>query len=88
MSVLLITFDLNDTHKDYNNFYNYITQHPYAQLSKTTYAVLTEKTPDVFYSRLRQFISDVDTLLIFTAKAPWYGRDNSAVLKWLQENLG
>ena len=88
MSVLLITYDLNDEDirppivdaiKELGS--------SYVQLSESCYAIVTSKSPRDVYEQLEDMIDENDDLYIITLKNPAHGCGDRGVIQWLEQNL-
>jgi len=65
MSVLLITYDLNNSDsEEYNELYKVIKSYDGVKLSESSYAFKTDKTPEAILKELEINLTDRDTLYI------------------------
>jgi hypothetical protein len=90
MSVLLVTYDLNKEGKskvDYDKFYKIRNSYPYAKLSESSYALLTEETPAALYDKLKGVIDANDYIYIINLKRPYAGYGLKSVNDWLEKHL-
>ncbi|MGY9005127.1 MAG: hypothetical protein ACKVJQ_03345 [Alphaproteobacteria bacterium] len=88
MAVLLVTYDLNKETKRPNivkavkNISN-----DCVQLSESSYAVKTNKSPNTVFIELKKYIDDNDSLFIITLRKPHAGYGLSDAIDWLEKNL-
>lgn len=89
MPILLLTYDLNreKSKKDYEGFYKVIRQRPWARLSDSTYALETYASPGHIYSQLQPYIDEDDSVFVVKLSAPWAGRGEDAVVRWLRGRI-
>ena len=89
MNTLLVTYDLNDEDDDRPPIVDEIKELAldYAQLSESSYAVLTLWTPGDVYRHLKGMIDEDDYIYIITLSKPWAGRGRKKTDRWLKENL-
>jgi hypothetical protein len=87
MAVLLVTYDLNRPGQDYPELLKAIKGYAYAKLSESSYAILTDKTPQAVYSQLLPFIDKNDNLYVINLKQPYGGQGLKEVNDWLSKYL-
>jgi hypothetical protein len=87
MSVLLITYELNKSGKVYSDLLKIIKSYPYAQLSESSYAILTDKTPATIYAELKPSLDKNDYIYIITLNRPYSGSGLTIVNEWLESSL-
>ncbi len=88
MAVYLVTYDLNrevvrpiitgELKKAYPDW---------ARLSESSYAILTNSTPQQVYDRLKPLIDSNDNIYIINLKRPYVGFGPKDVNAWLERNL-
>jgi hypothetical protein len=90
MTVLLVTYDLKKPGQNYDEFYKVIKTHPWAKLSESSYAIVTDEAPKVIYAKLYSHIDGGDQLFIMTLANSWWGRASDQtpeVMTWLKKYL-
>lgn len=90
MAVLLVTYDLNKEGKskvDYNKFYEIRDTYPYAKLSESSYALLTNESPLDLFNKLKPLIDANDHIYIINLKRPYMGYGPQSVNDWLTNHL-
>lgn len=89
MAVRPITYDLNkepDKH-DYSGFYDYIKKHSWARLSESSYAIVSDASPEVIFAALEEHIDADDWVLVMTLTKPYHGQNSKEVVEWLAKYL-
>ncbi|MEQ8395460.1 hypothetical protein [Thalassobaculum sp.] len=87
MAVYLITYDLNNETvrpkivKDIKAYDNW------ACLSESSYAVVSDGTPEAVYNYLSKHLDGDDTLYVISLRRPYSGQGSKAVNDWLDTNL-
>lgn len=87
MSVLLITYDLMTPGTNYTDLLEKIKTFPWARLSESSYAIKTDKQPQLVYSILKPYIDQNDNIYIVNLRKPYSGYGPNDVNKWLENNL-
>jgi CRISPR-associated endonuclease Cas2 len=87
MPLLLVTFDLNKSGQDYSDLLNKIKSYSNVQLSKFSYAIITDKTPDAVYREIKKYIDTNDSIYIVNLKRPYAGYGSELVTDWLKKEL-
>lgn len=88
MSVYIVTYDLHKEVKrpplldDLKN-----TFPTYAQLSESSYAIVTQSTANAVYDHLRKHLDGNDTLYVITLRRPYAGQGEPEVNNWLAQFL-
>lgn len=88
MSVLLVTYDLNNETKrppivqDIKKL-----GQSWARLSESSYAIDTHLTPQQVYNQLDKHTDSDDQIAVITLKKPWYGYHAKDVVNWLEARL-
>lgn len=87
MTALLITYDLNkETTRP--NIVGAIKKYTsWAQLSESSYAVVTSNSPQVVYNDLNRFLDGNDQLYVINLRRPYFGQGLKEVNDWLEDNL-
>lgn len=87
MPVLLVTYDLNKPGQDYSDLLKTIKGYAYAKLSESSYAILTDKSPQTIYDQLKPTIDKNDNLYVINLKRPYSGQGPQEVNNWLEKRL-
>ncbi len=89
MSVLLITYDLNNETKRPPIVAKIKELYPaWARLSESSYAVSTSDEPKTVYDKLSPMLDSNDNLLVITLSTPWWGQHRKQdVIDWLKGSL-
>jgi hypothetical protein len=87
MPFLLVTYDLNNPGKDYNDLLKTIDCYSWARLSESSYAIKTEQSPQQVFDRLKPFLDQNDYLYVINLKMPYIGFGLKEVNDWLNKNL-
>jgi hypothetical protein len=87
MAALLVTYDLIKPGQDYPDLLKTIKSYPWQFLSESSYAIITNKTPQAVYDELAVYLDKNDHLLVITLKKPYWGFHLQAAIDWLTANL-
>jgi hypothetical protein len=87
MPLLLVTFDPNKHGQDYPNLLDEIKSYSYVRLSESSYAIITDKTPDTVCEELKKHIDTNDNIYIVNLKRPYAGYGSELVIDWLKKEL-
>jgi len=91
LRVLLVTYDLNNEGNKRPLIVGAIEAMggECVQLSESSYAVLTIKSPNDIYERLKKdsLIDDDDVLHIVSLQKPFAGQGPKKTMKWLKKTL-
>jgi hypothetical protein len=87
MPLLLVTFDSNKPGQDYSGLMNEIESYSNVRLSKSSYAIITDKTPDAVCKELKKYIDNNDSIYIINLKRPYAGYGSELVTDWLKKEL-
>ena len=88
MSVLLVAYDLNQPGQKHKKLLEIL--HPYkpVKLSESSYAILTNKSPQNIYKVLQPVLDSTDKLFVITLYSPFAGDKSNEETHWLDANLG
>ena len=88
MATYTITYDLTQPGRNYNDLYARIRSYPWAHISESSWAIVSQQTAEAVRDHLKQAIDNNDKLFVGTISAPayWWGMDQQ-VSTWLQQNL-
>jgi len=88
MAVLLVTYDLRQAdYPGYPDFHGTIKSYDWTELSKCSYAIVTDESPGTVYGKLRRFQHEKDHIYIVALAAPWTGYGTKSTNEWLRERL-
>ncbi|MGD0036116.1 MAG: hypothetical protein ABSC53_02340 [Bacteroidota bacterium] len=87
MPLLLVTFDPNKPEQDHSNLLDEIMSYSNIRLSESSYAIITDKTPEAVCSDLNKFIDKNDNLYVITLKRPYDGYGPNLANDWLKKEL-
>jgi hypothetical protein len=88
MPTLLVTYDLNQEARRPNITKALKEAYPvWAMLSESSYAIVTNSTPQAVYNTLLPLLDANDTLYVITLKRPYSGQGDEEVNSWLERNL-
>lgn len=87
MSVLLVTYDLNAPGQKHAKVLEKIKTFNWARLSESSYAIVSNSTPQSVYEIFEPLIDKNDTLLVIPMHKPYYGFHKKDVIDWLSNNL-
>ncbi|MDK8193762.1 hypothetical protein QP794_27140 [Paenibacillus sp. UMB7766-LJ446] len=88
MSVLLVSYDLNKSDKDYNGLYEVLKSFGYCHYLDSTWLISTELTPTELYNRLSSHIDENDFCLVIKVTSEYYGWLPTEAWDWLKQALG
>jgi hypothetical protein len=87
MPLLLVTFDSDKPGQDYSDLLDQIKSYSNVRLSKSSYAIITDKTPGVVCEEMKKYIDANDNLYIINLKRPYAGYGSELVTDWLKKEL-
>ncbi len=87
MPLLLVTFDSNKPGQDYSDLLDQIKSNSNVRLSKSSYAIITDKTPGVVCEEMKRYIDTDDNIYIINLKRPYAGYGSELVTDWLKKEL-
>lgn len=87
MAVYLITYDLNRETIRPKILKDIKAYSSWACLSESSYAVVSEGTPQDVYNHLSKHLDGNDNLYVISLRQPWWGQGPKDVNNWLDNNL-
>jgi hypothetical protein len=87
MPLLLVTFDPNKPRQDYSNLLDEIKSYSHVRLSEFSYAIITDKAPDIVCEKLKKHIDTDDNIYIINLKRPYEAYGSKLVADWLKKEL-
>jgi hypothetical protein len=87
MPLLLVTYDLNKPEQDDSDLLNEIKKYSNVRLSKSSYAIITDKIPGVVCEEMKKYIDANDNLYIINLKRPYKAYGSDLVADWLKKEL-
>jgi hypothetical protein len=87
MPLLLVTFESNKPGQDHSNLLDKIMSYSNVRLSKSSYAIITDKTPSAVCEELKKHIDINDSFYIINFKRPYAGYGSKLVIDWLKKEL-
>lgn len=92
MSILLVTYDLNQEGANYNAtrraVMDFIELHDFVRVSESAYAVETDSAPREVYDLLEPHLDADDDFVVFSLRPPFYGQlADDAAAAWLDAKV-
>jgi hypothetical protein len=88
MSIIIVTYDLNDLTRDYTPFFTAIqNQGVWWHNLRTTWLIDTTKTPAEVYEAVRHFITVNDRIFIGRLGDGYSGWLDSTAWPWIQSRI-
>jgi hypothetical protein len=87
MPLLLVTFDLHKPKQDHSNLLKRIEKYSNVRLSESSYAIITDTTPNEVCEEFKNCIDKNDNLYVITLKRPNAGYGQSLAFDWLKKEL-
>ena len=87
MPLLLVTYDPNKPAQNYANLLDEIKSYSHVRLSETSYAIITDETPDVVCEEMKKHIGTGDTIYIINLKRPYKAFGSELISDWLKKEL-
>ena len=83
----IITYDLCNSGKNYDELYTYLKQYPWAHITESTWFISTEKTCVTIRNEINQIIDNDDRVFVgeLTGVAAW--RNTQCSSEFLKEHL-
>jgi hypothetical protein len=87
MPLLLVTYDLNRPEQDDSDLLNEIKKYSNVRLSESSYAIITDKTPEVVCKEMEKYIDVNQNIFIINLKRPYEAYGSELVSDWLKKEL-
>jgi hypothetical protein len=87
MPLLLVTFEPEKTGQKYPRLLDEIKSYSYTRLSESSYAIITDKSPDVVFEELKKHIGNKDNIYVINLKRPYAAHGPELVTDWLYKEL-
>jgi hypothetical protein len=87
MPLLLVAFDPDKAGQDHSKLVHRIEKYSNIRLTKSSYAIITDKTPETVCSELQSYIGENDNLYVVTLKRPYASCGTSLANDWLYKEL-
>jgi hypothetical protein len=87
MAVLLVTYDLSKPGQDYADLLKYLKGFSWARLSESSYAIVTDQSPESIATAARNHMDANDTVYVIHLKRPYAGFGPTLVNDWLEKHL-
>jgi hypothetical protein len=87
MPLLLVAFDPDKPEKDHSNLLKRIEKYSHVRLTKSSYGIITDKTPETVRGELNKYIDKNDNLYVITLKRPYDSCGPSLANDWLYKEL-
>ena len=87
MPLLLVAFDPDKAGQDHSRLLNRIEKYSNVRLTNSSYAIITDKTPETVCSELNPYIDKNDNLYVITLNRPYGSCGPSLANDWLYKEL-
>lgn len=87
MPLLLVAYDPNKPEQDHSDLLKRIEKYSNVRLTQSSYAIITDKTPEKVCGELNKYIDKNDNLYVITLKRPYDGYGPSLANDWLYKEL-
>lgn len=87
MSILLITFDIDQTNAEMDRVLGMVTAYNHIQLANGSYAIETHEKTRTIFNKLLPFLGDKVHLIVVTLVKPFSGTVSAPVSVWLSKHL-
>lgn len=88
MSVLLVTYELNNTDMDYSTFHSMLHSYPWIKLNDHALVLQVSETPNEFFEGIWPWVDQHDTVMVSEFDKNWVGICPEKVRTWLMEHAG
>jgi hypothetical protein len=87
MPLLLVTFEPDKTGQKHPKLLDEIKSYSYTRLSESSYAIITDKSPDVVCEELKKHLTIKDNIYVINLKRPYAAYGPELVTDWLYKEL-
>ena len=87
MSLLLVAYDPVNIEQDHSSLLNRIEIYSHVRLTRHSYAIKTDKTPETVCGELNKYLEKNDNVYVITLKRPYDGCKPSLTNDWLYKEL-
>ena len=87
MPLLLVTFDSDKPGQEYSNLLDQIKSYSNVRLSKSSYAIITDKTTGMVCEEMKQYLDIDDAIFIINLKRPYEVFGSKLAADWLKKEL-
>ena len=87
MALLLVTCDVKAPEKRQRSIRTALDRYSSLRLSDTTFAVITDKTPDNICEEMKTAVGKDDTVCVISLKRPYEVNGSRTIDDWLNKTL-
>ena len=87
MPLLLVAFESDKPEQDHSSLLKRIEKYSHVRLTKSSYGIITDKTPETVCEELKKYIEKNDNLYVITLKRPYDSCGPSLANDWLYKEL-
>jgi hypothetical protein len=87
MPLLLVTYDPIKPGQVNSNLLDEIKSYSHVRLSESSYAIITDETPDIVCDDLKKLIAPGDNIYIINLKRPYKAYGSELISDWLKKEL-
>ena len=87
MPLLLVAYDPDKPEQDHSNLLDRIEIYSHVWLTRHSYAIITDKTPETVCGELNKYLEKNDNLYVITLKRPYDAYGPSLANDWLYKEL-
>ena len=87
MPLLLVAYDPDNIEQDHSKLLDRIEIYSHVRLTRHSYAIITDKTPETVCGELNKYLEKNDNVYVITLKRPYDGCKPSLTNDWLYKEL-
>ena len=87
MPLLLVAYDPDKPEQDHSTLLERIEKYSNVRLTQSSYAIITDKTPETVCGELHKYLDKKDNLFVITLKRPYDAYGPSLANDWLYKEL-
>ena len=87
MPLLLVTYDSKKSRKDLSDLFDQLEKYSNVRLSKSSYIIITDKTPKIVCDQLKKYLGKKDNLYVISVKRPYEAFGPNLANDWLYKEL-